>query len=121
MKLEGQIEKLAELGLPLNQGIKVDDFLISWPREDYEKKPFDTILFTYGMEVEEKPWRRFFCDRVWNFDAECIFDNGDYAAIVREFHRISAKHNSLEGLSDSVDLESGHASLCYNKPDRLFC
>jgi hypothetical protein len=64
MKLETQIAKLADLGLPLNPGITVDDFLISWSRQDYEKKPFDTILFTYGMEVEQKPWGRFFCDRV---------------------------------------------------------
>ena len=63
MKLEAQIEKLAEFGLPLNDGITVDDFLISWTREEYENSPFDTILFTYGIEVEKEPWGRFFCDR----------------------------------------------------------
>lgn len=111
MKLEAQIEKLAELGLPLNPGITVEDLLVSWPREEYEQAPFDTILFTYGIEVEEKPWGRFFCDRAWNFDAECICADGDYAAIVRQFHRISGRQKLLEELSDHVDLESGRARL----------
>ncbi|MEM1084157.1 MAG: hypothetical protein AAGI48_08535 [Verrucomicrobiota bacterium] len=111
MKLETQIDKLAELGLPLNEGITVDDFLTSWSRSEYEDQPFDTILFTYGIEVEEEPWGRFFCDRVWNFDAECIYGDGDYSAIVQAFHRISGKKRSLEDLSDEVDPESGKATL----------
>lgn len=36
MKLEQQLEKLAELGLPLNDGVTVDDLLYSFDREDYE-------------------------------------------------------------------------------------
>ena len=111
MRLETQIEKLAELGLSLNRGITVDDFLISFPREEYEEDPFEAILFTYGIEVEEQPWGRFFCDRVWNFDAECICDEGDYTKIVEEFHRISGKRKSLIDLSDQIDLEAGKATL----------
>ncbi len=119
MKLETQIDKLAQLGLPLNEGITVDELLISWSRDDYEGSPFETILFTYGIEVEKKPWGRFFCDRAWNFDAECICDNGDYAAIVTMFHRISGKQKSLENLSDEVDLDSEKAHLRYTLDGEL--
>ncbi len=113
MKLEKQIEKLAELGLVLNQGISIDSLLTSYPREEYEKKPFDLILFLYGDEVEEEPWGRYICDSAWNFDAECIEDHGDYVAIVKQFHRITGKKKRLEDLSDSVDLEAEKAYLSY--------
>jgi hypothetical protein len=119
MKLEAQIAKLYELGLPLNEGITIDGFLLCWSREEYEKKPFETVLFSYGIEVEKKPWGRFFCDRVWNFDAECICGDGDYVTIVKEFHRISGKAKPLEDLSDQVDLESGQAKLQYTVDGRL--
>ena len=113
MKLEKQIEKLTELGLPLNDGITQDDFLLSWSREEYEETPFDLILFSFGSEVEDEPWGRFFCDRAWNFDVECIEDNGDYVEIVKQFHRITGKKKQLDELSDHVDIEASQASLSY--------
>ncbi len=113
MKLEKQIEKLSKLGLAINDDITIDDFLLSWSRAEYEEVPFELILFTYGTEVEEKPWGRFFCDMAWNFDVECIEDNGDYIAIVEQFHRITGKKKQLSDLSDSVDLEASQASLRY--------
>lgn len=113
MKLENQIEQLAGLGLPLNDGVTVDDLLLSWSRNEYEQKPFDLVLYTYGMEIEEQPWGRFICDRAWNFDVECIEDNGDYATIVRNFHRITGAGKRLDDLSDRVDFEAKKASLRY--------
>ena len=113
MKLEAQISKLTEFGLPLNDGVIVDDLLLSWSRQDYEAIPFDLILFAYGGEIEEKPWGRYVCDRAWNFDAECIEGDGDYAAIVKHFHRITGKKKRLEELSDAVDPEANLAILCY--------
>lgn len=113
MKLEDQIEKLGELGLPLNDGIKVSDFLLSWSREEYENIPFDLVLSMYGNEIEEEPSGRFFCDRAWNFDHECIEANGDYIAIVRQFHRITGREKELDQLSDRVNWETKQASLQY--------
>ncbi len=113
MKLETQIEKLAQIGLPLNEGISIGDFLASFDHSEYEKKPFDLILFVYGIEVEEAPWGRFFCDRAWNFDTECIEDNGDYVSIVRNFHRITGLAKSLSDVTDQVDMENGKARLQY--------
>ncbi len=113
MKLETQIEKLAALGIALNDGITVEDFLISFDREEYEKKPFDLILFVYGIEVEEEPWGRFFCDRAWNFDTECIEGSGAYVSIVENFHRITGRTKKLEEVSDEIDVEEGKAYLEY--------
>lgn len=113
MKLETQIEKLAKIGLRLNEGISVKDFLQSFDRKEYEENPFDLILFVYGIEVEEAPWGRFFCDRVWNFDTECIEDHGDYVSIVQNFHRITGRAKNLSDVSDQIDIENGSASLQY--------
>lgn len=117
MKLEQQLEKLAELGLPLNDGITVDDLLYSFDREDYEKRPFDLILLVLGIEVEREPWGRFVSPRAWNFDTECIYSTGDYVRIVKRLCELSGDPGYLTDLSDYVNLESGDAWLKYNKND----
>jgi hypothetical protein len=68
LKLEDQLAQLATIGLALNPGITVDDVLYSFDRKEYEKRPFDLVLFIFGAEVEREPWGRPFCSRVWNFD-----------------------------------------------------
>jgi len=113
MKLEAQIEKLSEIGLVLNEGVSIDDLLISFSRDDYESAPFDLILFVYGIEIEKEPWGRFICDKAWNFDFEAIEDNGSYVNIVDQFHRISGKSKCIERLTDFVDVEGAHAELHY--------
>ena len=113
MTLEQQIDKLAELGLRLNEGITIDDFLYSADREEYENEPFGLILFTYGVEVERKPWDRLFCDRVWNFDVECICDDGSYVTIVENLCRVAGMPDLAVDVKDHVDIESGVAWLEY--------
>jgi hypothetical protein len=78
MTLEKQLAELNRLGLNLADGVTIDDLLYSFGRQEYEKKPFDLILFVLGIEVERKPWGRPICSRVWNFDTECINGTGDY-------------------------------------------
>lgn len=113
MKLEEQIEKLSDIGLSLNDGVTIDDLLLSYSREEYEAAPFDLILFVYGNEIEEEPWGRFICDQAWNFDVEAIEDDGSYVEIVKQLHRITGKAKRIEGLQDSVNLEESHAQLQY--------
>jgi len=113
MTLEKQIDTLAALGLPLNDGITVDDLLYSCDRDSYEKEPFDTILFIFGGEVEREPWGRSICSRVWNFDTECINDNGDYVSIVKRICDVADSSNRITNIQDSVNIESGEAWLKY--------
>lgn len=113
MKLEEQIEKLSEIGLFLNEGVSINDLLISFSRDEYESNPFDLILFVYGVEIEEEPWGRFICDKAWNFDVEAIEDNGSYVNIVKQFHRISGRSKRIEKLTDLVDIEGSRAELHY--------
>jgi hypothetical protein len=100
MKLEEQLAKLSEFGLPLNDGITIDDVLYSFDRESYEKDPFDLILFILGVDVEREPWDRHFCPRAWNFDTECICAEGDYSRIVRRLGEISGKTQAIDNITD---------------------
>lgn len=113
MKLEDQINTLSEIGLSLNQGVTVDDLLVPYSREEYERAPFDLILYVYGIEIEEEPWGRFYCDRAWNFDVEAIEDDGSYVEIFENFHRLTGNAKRVEGLQDRVDVEEGNAELRY--------
>jgi hypothetical protein len=111
--LEEQLAALEKLGFCLDTGVTVDDVLHSFSREDYEKRPFDLILFILGAEVERKPWGRPFCSTVWNFDTECIEESGDYVRIVERLCRVARKPGCLTEITDFVDLESGEAWLKY--------
>ncbi|MER5361578.1 hypothetical protein [Streptomyces sp. NPDC002785] len=118
MRLEEQLDRLAELGLPLAAGRTVDELLYSWPREAYERKPFDLVLFALGCAVEAEPWERWFCDRAWHFDTECVRGRGSYVAIARQLCRIAGRPNALSGLRDHVDLGAEEAWIAYTAGDR---
>lgn len=113
MTLEQQLGRLAELGLTLDKGVTIDDLLHSFDRKNYEKKPFDLLLFVLGIEVEREPWGRCVCSRVWNFDTECIAGTGDYVRIVKRLAQVAGQPNLLKKVQDFVDMDSGEAWLKY--------
>ncbi|MBA3530968.1 MAG: hypothetical protein H0T73_03460 [Ardenticatenales bacterium] len=108
MRLEQQLDALAELGLALDEGITIDELLYSFPRAAQEQRPFDLILFVLGIKGERPPWGRAICSRVWNFDTECITATGAYVHIVQRLLRV-AEPERLTEISDLVDLDAGHA------------
>ncbi len=111
--LEQQLETLAQFGLTLNDGVTVDDLLYSWDRREFESKPYDTLLFMLGSEVEREPWGRNVCDRAWNFDVECIEDIGSYVTIVENLSRVAGIADLVTDLEDFVDIENETAWLKY--------
>jgi hypothetical protein len=113
MQLEQQLEILEELGVVPNAGITIDDFLYSHDRSEYERRPFDLVLFMMGVEVERQPWGRPFSDKVWNFDHERIYGNGDYVKIVKHLCRLAGDPDFLTDISDAVDFNSGIGRLNY--------
>ncbi len=112
--LENQIEILKDLGVTLNENVTIDDFLNSFDRGAYEDKPFDLILFIYGVEIESEPWGRRFSNNAWDFDVECIEDNGSYIEIVKNFALLSNKLDKIENIKDSVDFEKEQAWVSYS-------
>jgi hypothetical protein len=112
MKLETQLEKLAALGLSLNEGITIDDLLYSLDRSTFEANPFEPILHILGIEVERQPWGRWICDRVWNFDTECIYAKGDYVKIIKRLCLLTGDPE-LADITDFFDSEANSAWLEY--------
>jgi hypothetical protein len=113
MKLEDQLKTLAELGIALDPNITVDDLTYSFPREEYEAKPFGLLLYIMGAEVEREPWGRPFCSRVWNFDTECVNGTGAYVNIAKSLCRVAGQPDGLANMSDHVDLDGGEAWIEY--------
>ncbi|MDV6029488.1 MAG: hypothetical protein F9B45_05150 [Phycisphaera sp. RhM] len=113
MTLEDQLAALNAIGIKLDEGATVDDLLYSFDRSEYEKQPFDALLFMLGCEIERRPWGRYFSSVAWNFDAECIVEDGDYVRIVERLAELSGRSDELTDVEDSVDLERGVATLRY--------
>jgi hypothetical protein len=109
MRIEDQLARLSELGLKLNEGITLEDLLISFDRISYEEQPFDLILFVLGIEVEQRPWGRRICSRVWNFDTECINEIGDYTNIVKKLCELVERPQAFQEIGDFIDWDRGEA------------
>ncbi|MBG0831453.1 hypothetical protein HS041_27275 [Planomonospora sp. ID67723] len=118
MTLEDQLAALARIGIALAPGRTVQELLHSFPRESYEGEPFTLLLFVLGIEVEAEPWGRRFCDRVWNFDTECVEGPGAYVEIARQLCRIAGRPDALTDVRDHVDLATGQAWIEYTAGGR---
>ncbi|MFQ3247456.1 MAG: hypothetical protein ACI9SP_004113 [Arenicella sp.] len=113
LPIEEQVEILKDLGLELNDGISIHDLLISRSREEYNDSPFDDILFVYGNQVEEEPWGRHICDRVWNFDLEAIYGDGSYVSIAKRFAKVAGIEERVTDIRDSLDEEAEQGWVSY--------
>lgn len=112
-RIEDQLSTLQEFGFTLEPDVSLDDLLYSFGREALESEPFDLIFFAFGVEVEREPWGRRFCRRIWNFDYECIEQDGDYVRIVEELSHVAGKAGTLHAVGDHVDLDGGSGWLKY--------
>lgn len=113
MNLEDQITALAALGLTLNPGVTTDDLLYSWPRAEYERAPFDLILFMLGVDIEREPWGRRVSECAWNLDMECIGGPGSYTRIVQGLAVVAGATARVTDIADHVDFESEQAWVRY--------
>lgn len=111
--LEAQIEALEAAGIALQPGCTLEDLLLSWPRIDYERDPYNLLLFMYGSEVEAEPWGRAFCERVWNFDMECLTGAGDYVRAFRQILRITGQPQLASEMSDTFSFEADDCEIRY--------
>jgi len=110
VKLEEQLKALKDLGIRLRRGMTVDHVLVSFPREDYEKRPFELLLTTMGSELEVEPYERL-SDDVWHFDAECIEDHGAYVDIAERVAVLAGLE--LGDVKDYVRADADEAWLAF--------
>ncbi|MEZ5970357.1 MAG: hypothetical protein R3C31_00940 [Hyphomonadaceae bacterium] len=111
--LETQIAALSDAGLTMAPGRSIEELFVSWPRADYEQDPYNLILFMYGSEVEAEPAGRWFCERGWNFDMECLSEAGDYAEAFGQIARITGQPQLVSDLSDNFDIDQSFCEIGY--------
>jgi hypothetical protein len=120
---EEQIRVLAECGIVLSPAVRPESLLVSFPREAYEKDPFRLLLCVMGGEAEDESQGEvgsLLSDRIWHFDAECIEDRGDYAAIARRLAVLSKGDLPIENVRDHVDVEGGEAWVSFTLDGRPY-
>lgn len=111
--LEKQIADFAAAGLTLAPERTVEDVLNVWPRQEYEKNPYECLLFTYAIEVEAEPRGRWFTGKGWNWDTECIGEAGSYVDILRNIERLTGQ-TVFTSLSDTAEFApNGTAEIIY--------
>jgi len=111
--LEKQIADFAAAGLTLSPGRTVEEVLSVWPREEYEKDPYQCLLFTYAIEVETEPRGRWFCKSGWNWDTECIFEPGSYVEVLRNIERLTGQEVFSALFDNAEPAASGMAEITY--------
>jgi phosphotransferase system HPr-like phosphotransfer protein len=111
--LEQQLEILAECGVKLRPGARIESLVNSFPRPQYERDPFRLALVVLGGEAEdsEEVPRPYLSDDVWHFDTECIEDHGAYARIAARMSTFAKGALPLADVTDHVDVEAGEAWL----------
>lgn len=92
--LETQIENLAEAGLTMSPDRTIEEVVREFPRDYFERTPYDTLLFVYGSG---------FCERGHDFDMECLTSNGDYTLALAPLVSITGHTDLVTDLSDSID------------------
>jgi len=127
MKLEDQLAQLAEIGLPLNEGITVNhlllfdsdpesivnDLLLAGQRKDFEEKPFGLILWIMGCALQYEPWGRSICSPLWHFDCECVHRPDIYTNLVTRLCEAAGFPEHIKDIDSFVDLEKEEAWLKY--------
>ena len=111
--LEKQLAALAAMDVRMNSGVSISDFLISFPRDDFERKPYDLILFSLGSEIESEPWGRHISDDAWNFDLECVDGPGSYRRIIENLLRIAKRPTLVEDIIDDIRPDATAGELRY--------
>jgi hypothetical protein len=83
--LEEKLDFLARLGFRLAEPFGSDELLQSWPRSNFEKPGFASVLFGLAMTEERPPWRPHSVN-MCNIDRESVVNQGDYIRIAEEMN-----------------------------------
>gem|GEM_PF-5642564 len=114
LTLEDKIEKLAEVGVVVDPERTIEEMLVSFNREEYELKGFDSLLFVLANEIESGPGAgAYFTNQLYTFDAECIEDDGDYARIAMRFAEMFQDEFEISEIADKVDWDNNYAEMSF--------
>jgi hypothetical protein len=111
--LEDKLSVLEDCGLKLAQPFTTKDLLADYSPEDYEKEGFEFALASLAGTEDREPYRPY-CVNLWHFDAECIYDDGDYRRIAERMVEMAQGSLPLDNIKDHVDMERGEVWLSFS-------
>jgi len=106
--LAAALEQLEGVGIRVRPGISHDDVLHSLGGTMESAVDWVQLLCVLGSEIERGEFERI-SDDIWDFDAECIEDLGDYLRVVEWFVILAKGTLPLADIRDHVDVEAGEA------------
>ncbi len=117
--LETQIANFTSLGLTLNKASSIEVLLQSFDRSEFESDPYQLLLFMacseFEVEVpsEDGSTARYHSQWGWNFDTECLVQQGDYVTIVESLVRLTGQLDLLVSAQDTFNINAPTAELEY--------
>lgn len=92
--LETQIENLAMAGIELKPECTIDHLLKEFPREAYERDPYDKLLYAFAVEL---------CPRGLHFEMESVGCHSDYVNALQRLIDITGETELVTDLADDFD------------------
>lgn len=109
VRLEEQLERLTELGLPLASGVSIDDVIAAGgSRQALEENPYLGLLAVAGMD-QVADQKAALVPRLVCLDLEGVEDDDSYPARVRA---IADAAGSSERLGSVISTLDGNAGTC---------
>lgn len=107
-----QLRILANCGIRLRPDRTIEDVRkvreVGWSDPDVSGEDAWALLLTdLAMELDTDPPGQYLSDDIAWFDAECIYDHGDYACIVQRLATIAGGDLPVENVRDHVDTGKG--------------
>lgn len=107
--LQSHLEVLQQCGVPLPDGLTLDDMLAEWGADAFEEDPFRMLAVCIGADEREPP-----SDHLWHFDTECIEGDGAYVRIAERMRHLARGDLPLTNVRDRVDFDEGVAWLAFD-------
>ena len=100
------LQELRVIGIGKRDEVSDEDLLCSLGGTmESSVDPID-LLCVLGGNVERGDCKRI-SDDIWHLDAECIVENGDYAALLEQFSALARSHLPVSNVQDHVDIQGG--------------
>jgi hypothetical protein len=118
--LAEQIAALRRIGLPPHPELTEETLLKSFDRDEYEKPPYQTLLFMCCAEMELDPAARPGSEWGWNFDLECVEGETAYAAILQQIERLAGRPGLITDVAEVYNRTTNRVRLSYRLADKPY-
>lgn len=108
IQIKEKLQRLQEIGITLFPGITIDNI-----RNELNDDSYESLLIAMGGEVEQDDKWVSLSPDIWHFDAECIYDHGDYTQIATRLCNMAGGDLPLQDIKDFVDVDAKVAWISF--------